>query len=104
MTVGTSFANTGYYLGGTSLPELADPNTGTNNRRILGWIVIGLALLLLFAFAVPVVRHKTKGEVRRPDPVRVRPTGRPARRGAGPGPAAGHPADGGADQPHIPRG
>jgi hypothetical protein len=63
MTVGTSFTKTGYYLVGTSLPDFTNPNKGKNTRGIVGWILIGLALLLLVGYAVPVVLRKARGEV-----------------------------------------
>jgi hypothetical protein len=63
MTVGTSFTKTGYYLAGTSLPDFTDPNKGKNTKQIVGWILIGLALLLLFGYAVPVVLRKARAEV-----------------------------------------
>jgi hypothetical protein len=60
MTVGTSFAETGYYLAGTSLPDFAKPNEGRNTTRIAGWIVVDLALLLLLGYGVPVVLRKAR--------------------------------------------
>jgi hypothetical protein len=63
MTVGTSFTKTGYYLAGTSLPDFTDPNKGKNTKQIVGWILIGLAVLLVFGYAVPVVLRKARAEV-----------------------------------------
>jgi K+-transporting ATPase A subunit len=63
MTVGASFTDAGYYVAGTSLPDFTNPNKGKNTKQIVGWILIGLALLLLFGYAVPVVLRKTRPEV-----------------------------------------
>jgi hypothetical protein len=72
MTVGTSFTKTGYYLVGTSLPDFTNPNKGKNTT--VGWVLIGLALLLLVGYAVPGVLRKARAEVAtaRPRPVRRR--------------------------------
>lgn len=63
LTVGTSFAKTGVYLVGTSVPDYTDPNKGKNTKQIVGWILIGPAVLLLFGYGVPVVLRKTRAEV-----------------------------------------
>jgi hypothetical protein len=67
MTVGTSFTKTGYYLAGTSLPEYTNPNKGKSTKRIFGWIVVDLALLLLFYFAGPVLVRRVRARSRGPD-------------------------------------
>ncbi|HEY0400188.1 MAG TPA: hypothetical protein VGF00_17450 [Acidimicrobiia bacterium] len=82
MTVGASFTETGYYLAGTSLPDFTKPNEGKNTKPIVGWILIGLALLLLFGYAVPVVLRKARPEVAtaRPRPGATHRVTRPVRR------------------------
>jgi hypothetical protein len=60
LTVGASFTRTGYYLAGTSLPDYANPDKGRSTTRIVGWIVVDLALLGLLAYAVPVVVRKAR--------------------------------------------
>jgi len=75
MTVGASFTETGYYLAGTSIPDYTNPNKSKNIPRIVGWIVVDLALLLLFGYAVPVMVRKARAKgatARRSSPSRPR--------------------------------
>ncbi len=64
LTVGTSFTRTGYYLAGTSVRDYTNPDKGKNTNPIVGWILIGLALLLLVGYAVAVVQGRARGAPR----------------------------------------
>ena len=66
LTVGTSFTETGYYLAGTSLPEYANPNKGGRNiTRIAGWVVVDVGLLVVLAYAVPLVVRAARASTHR---------------------------------------
>ncbi|HEV7863790.1 MAG TPA: hypothetical protein VGR20_13855, partial [Acidimicrobiia bacterium] len=59
-TVGSAFNKPGYYLVGTSLPEFADPNKGKDTKRVLGIVLVVVALALLLGFVLPTILRRSR--------------------------------------------
>jgi hypothetical protein len=63
LTIGASFTETGYYLAGTSLPDYTNPDKPKNTKRIVGWIVVDLALVALLGYAAPGIVRKARARL-----------------------------------------
>ena len=59
-TVGSAFNKPGYYLVGTALPEFADPNKGSGTKKIVGTVMIVVALALLLGYILPSLFRRSR--------------------------------------------
>jgi len=60
MTVGSAFNTPGYYVVSTSLPEFTDPNQGSGSKRVVGIVMVVLALALLLGYILPTILRRSR--------------------------------------------
>jgi hypothetical protein len=59
-TVGSAFNKPGYYLVGTELPEFTNPNKGKDTKRVVGIVLVVVALALLLGYLVPTALRRSR--------------------------------------------
>ena len=59
-TVGSAFNKPGYYLVSTSLPEFTNPNKGQGTKRVVGTVMVVVALALLLGYVLPTVLRRSR--------------------------------------------
>lgn len=52
-TIGSAFNKGGYYLVDTTLPEFQNPNKGSGTKRVVGIVLVVVAVALLLGYVVP---------------------------------------------------
>jgi hypothetical protein len=59
-TVGSAFNKPGYYLVDTELSEFTNPNKGNGTRRVVGIVLVVVALALLLGYLLPTVLRRSR--------------------------------------------
>jgi hypothetical protein len=59
-TVGSAFNSPGYYLVGTSLPEFTNPNQGSGTKRMMGIVMVVVAMALLLGYVLPTILRRSR--------------------------------------------
>jgi len=59
-TVGSAFNKPGYYLVGTALPEFTNPNKGKNTKRVVGIVLVVVAVALLLGYVLPSALRRSR--------------------------------------------
>jgi len=59
-TVGSAFNKPGYYLVGTTLPEFKNPNQGSSTKRVVGIVLVVVALALLLGYLLPTLLRRSR--------------------------------------------
>ena len=75
-TVGSEFNKAGYYLVGTTLPEFKNPNQGNGTKRVVGIVLVVMALALLIGYLVPTMLRRSRAAQAPATPGRTRPVKR----------------------------
>jgi len=76
-TVGSAFNKPGYYLVDTDLPEFTNPNKGQGTKRVVGIVLVVVALALLLGYLLPTALRRSRSaqaaQAGRAGPGRPRP-------------------------------
>jgi len=59
-TVGSAFNKPGYYLVETELPEFTNPNKGSGTKRVVGIVLVVVALALLLGYVLPIALRRSR--------------------------------------------
>ena len=59
-TVGSAFNTPGYYLVGTALPEFTNPNKGKDTKRVVGIVLVVVAVALLLGYVLPSALRRSR--------------------------------------------
>jgi hypothetical protein len=77
-TVGSAFNKPGYYLVGTELPEFTNPNKPDNTKRVVGIVLVVVAVALTLGYVLPTLLRRSRAAQAAGGSRSPGPKGRPA--------------------------